>query len=128
MFDYEPPEEKRTVDWSGPIIVAVLSPVFFFFAYMGKAELGFTTCIILGMSVLAVKLRWHLRKHGWFWATIVFILALQVPLIFIVRWPQTSVPTIFYSMPLGIVDFLFTMGAISLAQKIFSKGSSAGDE
>jgi hypothetical protein len=29
---------------------------------------------------------------------------------------------------MGIVDFLLIMGAISLAQKVFSKGSSSDEE
>ena len=128
MFDYDHPKEKRRADWSGTIIGLILLPVLFFFIYLGKAEMGFTASIVLGMSILAIRLRWKLRKHVWFWATIALILALHLPLLFIVRWPRSNVPTIAYSLPLGIVDFLLIMGAISLAQKVFSKGSSFEEE
>jgi len=128
MFDYETPKEQKPTDWSGTMIGAMLLPVLFFFIYIGKAELGFTACIVLAMFLIAVRLRWKLRKHVWFWATIVLILALHVPLLFIVRWPETNVPTIVYSMPLATVEFLLMMGAISLAQKVFSMGSSPDEE
>jgi len=128
MFDYEPPKEKRPTDYSGLIIGLILLPVLFFFIYLGKAEMGFTLTLVLGLAMIAIRLRWKLRKHVWFWATIVLILALHVPLLFIVRWPQSSVPTIVYSLPMGIVDFLLIMGAISLAQRVFSKGSSSDEE
>ena len=128
MFDYETPKEQKPTDWSGTIIGAMLLPVLFFFIYIGKAELGFTACIVLAMFLIAVRLRWKLRKHVWFWATIVLILALHVPLLFIVRWPETNVPTIVYSMPLATVEFLLMMGDISLAQKVFSMGSSPDEE
>jgi hypothetical protein len=128
MFDYETPKEQKPTDWSGTIIGAMLLPVLFFFIYIGKAELGFTACIVLAMFLIAVRLRWKLRKHVWFWATIVLILALHVPLLFIVRWPETNVPTIVYSMPLATVEFLLMMGAISLAKKVFSMGSSPDEE
>lgn len=128
MLDYDAPAEKRPTDWSGTIIGAMLLPVLFFFIYIGKAELGFTACIVLGMSILAVRLRWKLRKHGWFWATIVLIVALHIPLLFIVQWPQSNVPTIAYSLPLGIVDFLLIWGGISVAKKVFAKGSSSDEE
>jgi len=129
MFDYEsPPEEKRRADWSGTIIGLTLSPVLFFFIYIGKAEMGFTVMLVLGLALIAIRLRWRLRKHVWFWATIVLILLLHVPLLFIVRWPQSNVPTIAYSLPLGIVDFLLITGAIGLAEKFFSKNSSLDDE
>lgn len=128
MFDAEPPQKKSSTDYSGTIIGAMLLPVLFLFIYIGKAELGFTACIVLAMSMIAVRLRWKLRKHGWFWATIVLILALHVPLLFIIRWPQSSIPTIVYSLPLGVVDFLVITGAISLAQKVFSKDSFSDGE
>jgi hypothetical protein len=76
----------------------------------------------------AAELRWRLRKHFWFWAIILFILLLHIPLFSIVRWPQGNIPTIAYTMPLGIADFLLIMGAIGLAERVFSKASSSKDE
>lgn len=128
MFDSEAPKEKSRADWSGTIIGAMLLPVLFLFIYLGKAEMGFTACIVLAMFMIAVRLRWKLRRYAWFWATIVFVLLLHIPVLFLVHWPQTHVPTIAYSLPLGIVDFLLISGAISLAQKVFGNGSSDDDE
>jgi len=129
MFDDEQPptEEKEPTDYTGLKIVAILAPVMLLFAYLGNAEMGLSVCIVLGMIAVAVYLRWKLRKYVWFWATIVLILALHVPLFFVVRWPDTKVPTIAYSMPIGIADFLLISGAISLAQKVFMKNSSSDD-
>jgi hypothetical protein len=90
--------------------------------------MGLTVCIVLGMIVLAIKIRWNLRKHMWFWAIIAVILTLHVPLVFMIRWPQGHAPTLFYTMPLGIADFLIIMGALSVAEKFLSKGTSSSDE
>jgi hypothetical protein len=43
-------------------------------------------------------------------------------------WPDSRVPTIAYSMPLGIVDFLIVMGALRVAEKLFLHGSSADED
>lgn len=128
MFDYEPTKEKEPTDYTGLKIVAILAPVFLLFVYLGKAELGFTLVLILGMILLAIRIRWRLYRHVWFWATIAVILALHVPLLFVVRWPNSKVPTIAYSMPLGIVDFLIILGAVGLAEKLFSKDPSSDEE
>jgi hypothetical protein len=130
VFDYEQPssEQKGTADYTGLIILALVAPLFFLFVYLGKPEMGFTVCLVLGLNMIAIKLRWKLRKHVWFWAPIAFILLLHIPLFFIVRWPQSNIPTIAYSLPLGITDFLLISGAIGLAQKLFSKDSSADGE
>lgn len=47
MFEYEAPKKKSPTDWTGPIIVATLAPLFFLFVYLGKAEMGFTACLVL---------------------------------------------------------------------------------
>src|SRR6185437_8077570 len=106
----------------------MLLPVFFLFVYLGKAETGFTVVLVLGMILLAIKLQWRLRKHVWFWAIIAVVLALHVPFLFIFRWPDTKTPTIAYSLPLGIVDFLIISGVIRLSENIFSKQSLSDDD
>lgn len=103
-------------------------PVFFLFVYLGKAEMGFTVDIVLGMILLAIKLQWRLRRFAWFWATIGIILALHIPLLLIVRWPDTRTPTIVYSMPFGITDFLIISGAIRLAENLFLKESLSDED
>lgn len=126
MFDDDqsPPEQQGRADGTGTIIGILLLPVFFFFVYLGKAETGFTVSLVLGMAMIAIKLRWQLRRHAWFWVTIALVLALHVPFLLIVRWPKTNIPTIAFSLPLGIADFLLISGAISLAEKIFAKNDS----
>jgi hypothetical protein len=127
MFDSESRKPKEPVDYTGLKIVAILVPVFFLITFLANADMGLTACIILGMIMLAVKIRWYLRKHIWFWAIIAIILALHVPLVFMVRWPKNA-PTLFYTMPLGIADFLIISGALKLAEKLFSNSSFSNDE
>jgi hypothetical protein len=125
MFDHDPPKEKEPVDYTGLKIVGILAPVFFLITFVRDADAGLAGCIVLGMVMLAIKIRWQLRKRVWFWAIIGFILALHVPLIRMVRWPQGNAPTLFYTMPLGIADFLLISGALALAERFFSKGRSS---
>lgn len=70
--------------------MALVSPVFFLFVYFGKAEMGLTFSIVLGAAMLAIKLRWELRRHAWFWMTAVLLLALQIPIILTVQWPKAD--------------------------------------
>lgn len=128
MFDYDPPKAKEPVDYTGLKIVAALAPVFILITFLADANLALTACIILGMIMLAIKIRWTLRKHVWFWAIIILILGLHIPLLFIVRRPQSNIPTLAYSLPIGIVDFLLIIGAIGLAEKMFSTNSSSSDD
>src|ERR1700733_1820449 len=112
MFDYDPPKSKEAVDYTGLIGVLILSPVFFVITLLANADMALAACIVLGLIIIAIKIRWHLRKHVWFWAIIIVILALHIPLVLMVRWPQGSAPTLFYTMPLGIADFIIILGAV----------------
>ncbi len=90
MFQYEQPPPKEPANYAGTAIGAALLPVFFLFAYFGKAEMGFTVCLVLAMIMVAIYLQWKLRKHLWFWAAIALILLLHVPLLFAIPWPQRA--------------------------------------
>lgn len=125
VFDYGRPKEKEPTDYTGLVIAAILAPVLVLFLCFGKVDLGLTVFIVIGMIIFAIKIRWNLRKHVWFWATIALVLALHVPLFFVVRWPLGKIPTIAYTMPFGIADFFVVLGALGLAEKLFSKDSSS---
>jgi len=127
MFDDDSPKEKEPVDYTGVKIGAMLLPVFFLITFLSNADVGLAGCIVLGVIIFAIKIRWHLRKHLWFWAVITFILALHVPLVLKFRLPQGHTPTLFYSMPIGIADFLIISGALGVAEKLLSKDSSSTD-
>lgn len=129
MFEQldEPKRERRT-DYTGTLIGLALAPVFLIFVCLDKAEMGFTVALVLAMILLAIKLQWRLRKYVWFWAAIAVVLAVHIPLIFVVRWPDTRTPMIVYSMPFGIIDFLIVSGAIALSKRLFLKDSSSSDD
>jgi hypothetical protein len=127
MFERER-EAKGFTDYTGLKIGAVLLPVFFLFVYWGKEDMGLAVLIVLGVTIGAIKLRWDLRKHVWFWAIIAVILALHVPLFFVVRWPQGNVPTLFYTLPFGIIDFLIISGVLGIAEKLLSRDPSPNNE
>lgn len=127
MFDYESPKAKEPVDYTGLKLAALVAPVFIVVTLLYNADAGLAAYIVVGVILFAIKLRWHLRKHIWFWAIIAVILALHVPLVFMVQWPH-NLPTLFYTMPLGIADFLIISGALKLAESFMSNSSSSNDE
>ena len=123
MFDYNPPKEREPVDYTGLKIGAVLLPVFFLITFLSNAEIALGAVIVLAVIILAIKHRWHLRKYLWFWAVIGLILTLHLPLVRMIRWPQGNVPTLFYTMPFGIADYLVISGVLGLAERFLSKRS-----
>ena len=131
MFELlEEPEEKKPTDYTGLKIATALAPVFLLFVYLGKVDMGLAVFIVLGMAIFAIKIRWNLRKHFWFWATISFVLALHVYLLFFVRLPQGWLAGLgklhaIGLLPIGVAELLLILGAVELAEKLFSNNSSS---
>jgi hypothetical protein len=108
--------EKKRADYTGIIIAAILIPVYLLFIYLGKEDLGWTIFIVLGAIMLAVRVRWDLRRHAWFWGTIAVVLVLHVRLLFVVQWP----PAMFHwvvMLPIAVADCLMTIGIVGLVEK-----------
>lgn len=108
--------EKKRADYTGLIIAAILIPVYLLFIYIGKEELGWIVSVLLGVIMLAVRVRWDLRRHAWFWATIALVSVLHVPLLFLVGLP----PAVFHwvvMLPIAVADCLVTVGIIGLVEK-----------
>jgi hypothetical protein len=110
-------KQGRQRDWTGPIIVAAVAPVYFVLHFLGKEDMGRTASLVLGMSLLAVRLRWDLRKQVWFWGTVIVLFSLQLPLILMIRWPHRWISGV-ELMPIGLGDLLITLGCIWLVEKL----------
>ena len=123
MFERER-EAKGLTDYTGLKIGAILLPMVLLFACFGKEDVGLAVVLVLAAMFVAIKIRWNLRKHVWFWAIIAVVLALHVPLVLLVRWPQGNMPTLFYTLPFAFIDFLIISLALTLAEKLFREDSS----
>jgi len=129
MFDYyKRSEEKEPADPTGLIIAVILGPVFLLFILLGEPDMGLTVFIVLGMAIFAIKLHWDLRKHAWFWVIIAIILALHVPLVFMIRWPHGGGTVRGHGILFGFADFVVIWGALDLAERLFVKSPSPNDQ
>jgi hypothetical protein len=95
------------------IAVTCASPLFFVFALLGDPGKGRVALVCAAVTIIAVRSRWDLRERPWFWVTIATIIALHVPLVLLVRWPQNSYPG-------------FTLAVIALPPSIESSRSWKG--
>jgi ABC-type branched-subunit amino acid transport system permease subunit len=114
--------EKKPTDYTGLIIAAILVPVFLLFMYFGNEDLGRTVFIALGAVMVAIRIRWDLRRQLWFWETIGFVLVLHIPFFYLVRIP----PAWFHSvamLPIVIPDCLLTVGIIRVVEKFHERNS-----
>jgi hypothetical protein len=109
-------EEQNKTDYTGAIITVALLPVFLLFRQFGRVDLALPACLCLGMIMVAIRIRWDLRNHLWFWATIVFVLLLQVCAVLLIPFPYITVNRISL-LPIGFADFLVILGAVHFVEK-----------
>lgn len=112
--------ERKHTDYTGVIIGAILLPVLLLFIYLGKEDMGRAVFLSLGAILFAIRIRWGLRKHLWFWGIIVLVLALHVPLFFVARWPHGWLPAVGW-LPIAVADCLIILGVLRLVEKFIVK-------
>lgn len=115
--------ERKLTSYTGVVIVALLLPVYLLFYFLGEEEMGRSVSIVLGMMMIAIRVRWDLRKRFWFWAIIVLLLLLHASLLFLVRWPQGFhgwLPAV-GTLPIGLADVLIILGAVRFVEKFIVK-------
>jgi hypothetical protein len=103
--------------WWGVLCVMIGSlPLYLLFVYFGRFDLARPTLVSLAMVAIAVAMRWKLRRHAWFWGTMVILGALHLPLILFVPWTTRWIPA-FVIIPIGIADLYVMLWVVSVVGK-----------
>jgi Ca2+/Na+ antiporter len=116
-------QEKKATDYTGVIIGIILLPVVLLSIRLHQESLGRSLCISLAALMIAIRVRWDLRHHVWFWGIIVLWLVLHIPLFLLIQWPHGWVPAIVMA-PVAVVDCLIFLGVVQLIEKLTKSGSS----
>jgi hypothetical protein len=67
--------------------------------------------------IIAIVRRWQLIGHAWFWGVIAVVVALHVPFILLIPWPNNDMPGVSL-LPFGLLDYAVVYGCIKLAGKL----------
>lgn len=98
----------------GTILLALL------FVSVGRFDLARPTMVSVVMVGLAIAMRWKLRKHAWFWITMIILAALHVPLILFLPSTTRWIPAILIA-PIGIADLYAMLWVISAVAKFMGE-------
>jgi hypothetical protein len=97
-------------------ILGITSPLFFLFDSLGKPGNGRAAWIGAGIILIVMKVRWELRKHTWFWITMLFVLLMHVPLIVFVPWTSRWLPAQGLTA-IAVADMAVILGCLHLVEK-----------
>jgi NADH:ubiquinone oxidoreductase subunit 3 (subunit A) len=68
------------------------------------------------MLGVATVVKWKLRRHAWFWITMIVIVTLHVAVIFLVPWTTKWVPALVI-IPIGTADVYAMLAILSVNGK-----------
>ena len=113
-------DRQMRLPWWGVLCVIVGAALAYsLFDRFGKAAIARPTLYSVAIIIITIAMRWKLRGHVWFWATMAVFGALHALLIFLVPWADRWIPALVV-IPIGIADSYAMLWVISVVAK--SKG------
>jgi len=117
-------DRKLRLPWWGVLCVIFGAlAVLIFFDHFGQLALARPTMISAAMVIIAVAMRWKLKRHVWFWITMTVLAAFHVPLILFVPWTTKWVPALAI-IPIGIADLYLMLWVLSAVGKFIEGAKS----
>jgi hypothetical protein len=119
-------DRKMRLPWWGVlgVILGALA-LLILFDHFGKLTLARPTMTSAAMVIIAIAMRWKLKRHLWFWITMIVLAALHVPLILFVPWTTKWIPA-FLIIPIGMADLYLMLWVLSVVGK-FMGGPEASE-
>jgi hypothetical protein len=88
--------------------------------HFGRFELARPTMFSIVVILFAMRMKGELRGHVWFWATMLAVAALHIPLILCVPWTTRQIPALAMT-PIAAVDVAAILAIIKCLDKLFEK-------
>jgi hypothetical protein len=111
--------------WWGVLCVMIGAlPISLAFYHFGRFDLALPTEICIAMFVIAIAMRWQLKRHVWFWITIAAIAALHVLLILFIPWTNRWVPA-FVITPIAIADLFVILLILKFVGRFVERSKSS---
>ena len=103
----------------GLVIGVIIGPVLILLSAYGRPDLNYPVLGALVAILFAIRGRWELRIHWWFWVTVIAIVGLHVALILFLPWKSGWIPAPI-TMLACLVDLAILFGIFALVEKLMT--------
>jgi hypothetical protein len=116
-------DRQMRLPWWGIlcVILGALS-LLILFDHFGKLTLARPSLTSAAMVIIAIAMRWKLKRHVWFWITMVVLAALHVPVVLLVPWTTKWVPA-FAIIPIGVADLYIMLWVLSFVGNLVKRST-----
>ena len=110
-------DKQMRLPWWGVLcVIAGTILIGLLFIEFGRFDLARPSLLSAAAIFLTIIMRWKLKRHVWFWLTMIAFAALHVPLILFVPWTTKWIPA-FVIIPIGIADLYAMLWILSVVGK-----------
>ena len=122
--DIRAAKKIRLPGWAQVCLFFGSLPTYWLFDHFGRFDIALPTVVIIFVLCFVIGVKWELRRHAWFWGTIVVLAALHVPLILFLPWTTKWVPAT-VTAAIGSVDLIVMLAIIDVVAKVVERPSAA---
>jgi len=70
--------------------------------------------------LIALRAKWKLREHGWYWWAVTVAIAIRIPFILYVPWSNHAYRCTALTL-FGVLDFIIVWGITKLYDKLLGR-------
>ena len=119
--DISAAKQMRLPWWGVVSWTACCFPIIALLDHFGKISLALPILNSVGMFGFLVALKWKLRRFAWFWAIVLIMACLQVPLILSIPWTVKWVPAVAIAS-IDTADLIILLWSVSLVRNFIGSG------
>lgn len=113
--------QRIRLPWWGVLCLILGSvPIYWLFDRFGRVTLSLPILNCVGMLALVIIVKWKLKRHAWFWGTMIILALLHVPLVLVVPWTTRWVPALIIGA-IDSVDLIVMLAILAVVEKLMEK-------
>jgi len=113
--------------WAVLSLLALGMPLPWLFDHFGKLNLFLPAFNAVLVVVLVIIVKFNLRRHAWFWGTMVALAALHVIAILLFPWTSRWVPALAIAA-IDSGDFVVMIAIIAVVGRVMENPKAAGSD
>ena len=117
--------DRLTAKW-GVFAFACSSPLLLFFYHRGEPGKGMVASAFAMVTLIVAGLFWDLRKSVWFWVSAIGTVAIHVPIVIFIPWPDSNHAR--GLLAIGLPDLFLVYGCFKMVEKTTTKRTRPENE
>lgn len=118
--------QRMRLPWWGVLcVMAGVAPFVILLGNAGRLQLALPIIAAVSALGFAIAIKWRLRRHPWFWATIAVFAVIQAFAVVYIPWTTEWVPAI-VTTGIAVVDLYVMLWIVSFVENVVTRRRRSG--